>query len=247
VKPLVVLPTYNEASNLPQIVPAILAQGPFHILIVDDNSPDGTGRLAEELRGRFAERLAVLHRPGKLGLGTAYIAGFKYALARDYDCVFEMDADFSHDPACLPVFIRALAEADVVIGSRYIPGGGTRNWSALRQAISRCGSLYARWVLGLPVHDVTSGFVGYRREVLAALDLDQVRSNGYSFQIEMKYRCHRQGFRLRELPIVFVDRRVGQSKMSGRIVLEALWVVWRLRLEGLRARWRPGSRGVFTP
>ncbi|MBI2939173.1 MAG: polyprenol monophosphomannose synthase [Chloroflexi bacterium] len=228
---LIVLPTYNERANLARIVPSILAQGDFHVLVVDDSSPDGTGKLADQLAATANGRVAVIHRAGKLGLGTAYIAGFKYALAREYEYIFEMDADFSHNPAYLPHFLAAIRHADVVIGSRYIRGGGTQHWSFIRQLISRGAGLYTRLVLGLPVSDPTSGFKCFRRAVLAALNLDSIRSNGYSFQIEMNWRCYRKGFRIAEVPIVFPDRAEGQSKMSGRIVLEAMWVVWKLRFD----------------
>ena len=231
-KCLVILPTYNELDNLPTIIPAILAQGEhFHVLVVDDNSPDGTGRLADELAAANP-RVSVLHRSEKRGLGTAYVEGFKRALAQGYDFIFEMDADFSHDPADLPRLLAAAESADVVIGSRWVPGGGARNWSWLRTFISRGGSIYARLILGVPVNDLTSGFKCFSRHVLERLDLQSIRSNGYGFQVEMNYRCHQQGFRIAEVPIVFVDRRVGQSKMSGGIVLEAMLMVVKFRLFG---------------
>jgi dolichol-phosphate mannosyltransferase len=227
---LIIIPTYNERENLPKLAEAIYAQGPFHLLIVDDNSPDGTGDLAEELAARYAGRLFVLHRTGKLGLGTAYREGFRWGLARGYDLLFEMDADFSHDPRHLPQFLAAIAGgADLVLGSRYVRGGGTRNWSALRKLISRGGSLYARLILGLPFHDLTGGFKCFRRRVLESIDLATIGSNGYGFQIEMTYRAFQQGFRIVETPIVFPDRQVGESKMHGGIVREALLMVWRLR------------------
>jgi dolichol-phosphate mannosyltransferase len=210
---------------------AIYAQGPFDILIVDDNSPDGTGTLADDLAAQYAGRFFVLHRRGKLGLGTAYLEGFRWGLARGYDLLFQMDADFSHDPHHLPQFLARLhAGADLVLGSRYVRGGGTRNWSLLRRIISRGGSFYAQVILGLPLRDLTSGFKGFRRRVLETMDLDRVHSNGYSFQIEVTYRAFRRGFRIVETPIIFVDRRVGKSKMSRRIVYEAIFMVWRLRL-----------------
>lgn len=227
---LVIIPTYNEAENLESLVLAVLEQGPFDVLIVDDNSPDGTGAVADSLALRFPARIAALHRPAKLGLGTAYVQGFRYALARGYRHVFEMDADFSHDPHSLPLLRRTLDTSDVVLGSRYVPGGGTRHWPLLRQAISRAGSIYAAMVLGLPFHDLTTGFKGFRRRALESLDLDSIRSNGYSFQIEVTYRCHTMGFRITEVPIIFEDRRLGRSKMDWRIVAEAALVVWRLRL-----------------
>jgi len=227
---LIIIPTYNERENLPKLAAAIYAQGPFHLLIVDDNSPDGTGDLAEELATRYAGRFFVLHRTGKLGLGTAYREGFRWGLARGYDLLFEMDADFSHDPRHLPQFLTAIHEgADLVLGSRYVRGGGTRNWSPLRKLISRGGSLYARLILGLPFHDLTGGFKCFRRRVLESIDLASIGSNGYGFQIEMTYRAFQQGFRIVETPIVFPDREVGQSKMHGGIVREALFMVWGLR------------------
>src|SRR6266516_6597725 len=231
-KCLVVLPTYNEREILPTIVPAILAQGPqFDVLVVDDNSPDGTGQLADELAAADP-RVTALHRDEKRGLGTAYLAGFKQALARGYDFMFEMDADFSHDPADLPRLLEAAQQADVVIGSRWVPGGGARNWSWLRTFISRGGSIFARRVLAIPIADLTSGFKCFRRAVLASLNLDGIGSNGYAFQVEVNYLCHRRGYRVAEVPIVVVDRRVGKSKMSSGIVLEAMLMVVRYRLFG---------------
>ncbi|MCC6626430.1 MAG: polyprenol monophosphomannose synthase [Chloroflexi bacterium] len=227
---LVIIPTYNERENLAAIVADVLAFDSLHILVVDDNSPDGTGELADELAARYSGRLHVLHRPGKQGLGRAYIAGFRYALERDYDLIFEMDADFSHDPRHLPQFLAAIQHADLVLGSRYVPGGGTVNWSPVRKIISRGGSLYARTILGLPINDLTGGFKCFRRQVLETIDLDSVAATGYAFQIEMTYRTHQLGFRIVETPIVFVDRRVGQSKMSRRILFEAMGMVWRMRL-----------------
>jgi dolichol-phosphate mannosyltransferase len=227
---LIIIPTYNERNNLAQLAATIYRQGPFHLLIVDDNSPDGTGQLADELAAQYAGRFHVLHRAGKLGLGTAYIEGFRWGLAHGYDLLFEMDADFSHDPRHLPQFLAAIHKgADLVLGSRYIAGGGTRNWSLLRRFISRGGSLYAQVILGLPLRDLTSGFKCFRRRVLETLDLDRIRSNGYGFQIEVTYRAYRRGFRIVETPIIFVDRRVGKSKMSRKIVYEAIFMVWQLR------------------
>jgi dolichol-phosphate mannosyltransferase len=228
---LIIVPTYDERENVRAVVDAFLRPVPdTDLLFVDDASPDGTGALIDELRATDP-RLHVLHRPGKLGLGTAYLDGFAWALARGYDPILEMDADFSHDPRFLPELIgRARAGTDVVVGSRYVAGGGTINWGIGRQLLSRFGGLYARTVLGMGVRDMTSGFVAYRREALARIDLGAIRSNGYSFQIEMKYRAHRAGLSIVEVPIVFEDRRVGQSKMSGSIVTEALGAVWRLRL-----------------
>jgi dolichol-phosphate mannosyltransferase len=230
---LVIVPTYNERENLSRLLPDILRQGEqFHVLVVDDNSPDGTGRIADELAAA-EPRISVLHRDGKRGLGTAYVAGFKWAIERGFDYVFEMDADFSHDPDDLPRLLRAAVEADAAVGSRWVPGGGTRNWSLLRTLISRGGSLYAKLVLGVPINDLTSGFKCFASSVLRGLDLDSIRSNGYAFQVEVNYRCHRRGYRIAEVPIVFVDRRVGKSKMSPWIVLEAMAVCWKLRFYGV--------------
>ncbi len=226
---LVIIPTYNELGNLGRLVPSILEQGPFDVLVVDDNSPDGTGELAEDLGRRFPGRVAVLHRPGKLGLGTAYIQGFDYALAHGYERIFEMDADFSHEPACLPELRWALDHADAVLGSRYVPGGGTQHWPVWRRLISQGGSRYAALVLGLPFHDLTGGFKGFSRRALESLDLRSIHSNGYSFQIEVTHRLYQHGWQIVEQPIVFTDRRVGQSKMHWHIVAEALLMVWRLR------------------
>lgn len=232
VKALVVVPTYNEAENVERLASEVLRLDNFDLLIVDDNSPDGTGQLAESLKQRWNGRLDVLHRQGKQGLGTAYVAGFKVALERGYDYIFEMDADFSHDPADLPRLLAAAEthQADIVLGSRYVAGGGTVNWPPLRRAISRGGSLYARLILGVPINDLTGGFKCFRREALAKLDLDHVQANGYSFQIEMTYRAWQRGLKVLEVPIVFVDRQVGQSKMSQRIVWEAMLLTWKLRL-----------------
>jgi dolichol-phosphate mannosyltransferase len=226
---LVVVPTYNERLNLPLVVPAILQQDPrLEVLVVDDNSPDGTGQLADELAAA-TPRVHVLHRPAKSGLGKAYLAGFRWALERGYDLIFEMDADFSHDPKFLGDFIRAAAEADLVIGSRYRTGVNVINWPISRLLLSIGANEYARWITGLPLADSTGGFKCFRREVLAAIDFEKVRSNGYAFQIEMSFRAWKKGFRLGEIPIMFVDRDIGESKMSGRIVREAVWRVWRLR------------------
>lgn len=226
---LVIVPTYNERENITQIIPRILEHD-LHVLVVDDNSPDGTGDLVAEMMAADG-RINVLRRPGKLGLGTAYIAGFKRALELGAPFIFEMDADFSHDPRYLPDLLAAAKERyDLAIGSRYIPGGGTTDWGLVRQFISRGGNIYARLILGLPIADATGGYRCYRRAVLEKIDLDAVRSNGYAFQIEMAYRALRHGFKLGEVPIIFPDRRVGKSKMSRRIVVEALINVWKLRL-----------------
>jgi dolichol-phosphate mannosyltransferase len=226
---LVVLPTYNERANLPLIVPAILAQDArIEILVVDDSSPDGTGQLADEMAAG-EPRIHVLHRTAKQGLGRAYLAGFDWALARDYAYIFEMDADFSHDPKFIPDFLSAAGTADLVIGSRYKRGVNVVNWPMSRLLLSYGANLYARWVTGLPLTDATGGFKCFRRRVLQAIDFSKIRSNGYAFQIEMSYRAWNKGFELAEIPIVFVDRVEGQSKMSKRIVREAIWMVWWLR------------------
>jgi len=228
---LVVIPTYNEVGNLTPLVEQVLAQDArLEILVVDDRSPDGTGQLAGALAQK-EPRLHVLHREAKLGLGTAYITGFKWALERGYDFVFEMDADFSHDPAHLKDFLKAVPDADLVLGSRYLGGRVTVvNWPMGRLVLSYCANIYARWITGLRIWDLTGGFKCFRRRVLEAIDLSQVRSNGYAFQIEMSVRAWRKGFTLKEIPIVFVDRTEGQSKMNRSIVREALWIVPRLRL-----------------
>ena len=230
-KALVVIPTFNEAVNLRQIVPQVLAQDPrIDVLVVDDNSPDGTGAVADELSGANP-RVHTIHREGKLGLGTAYITGFKWALERSYDFMFEMDADFSHDPVHLPQFLTAIQDADVVLGSRYLQGRVTVvNWPMSRLMLSYLANIYARWFTGLKIWDLTGGFKCFRRRVLETIDLSQVVSNGYAFQIEMSVRAWRKGFKLREIPIVFVDRTEGQSKMNRAIVREAVLKVPRLRL-----------------
>ncbi len=229
---LVCLPTYNEAENLGPIVEAILAATPeADVLVIDDDSPDGTGRLADQMAAR-EPRVKTLHRPGKEGLGKAYLAGFAWALERGYALVLEMDADFSHDPGYLPAMLDKARQVDLVLGSRNVPGGGTVNWGLGRRLLSRGGSLYARLILGLPVRDLTGGFKCFRREVLEAIDLSTVECSGYAFQIELTYRAIRKGFRVAEIPIVFVDRRAGQSKMSRRIVLEAVSKVWSIRFSG---------------
>ncbi len=230
---IAIIPTYNECENLGPLVAAVLKADPaLDILVVDDNSPDGTGALADEL-ARHSDRVRVLHRPGKAGLGAAYLAGFAYALDRDYQCILEMDADFSHDPADLPRLLAPVRAggADLVLGSRWAPGGSTRGWPLHRRIISRGGSWYARTILGVPVRDLTGGFKCFHRRVLGRLDLSAVRTSGYGFQIELTYRALQAGSRVLEVPIVFSERRCGQSKMSGRIAAEALAMVWRLRLD----------------
>jgi dolichol-phosphate mannosyltransferase len=226
----VVLPTYNEAENIEAFVAAVREKLPAsaRVLIVDDSSPDGTGEIADRLAAA-EESVEVLHRPRKEGLGPAYIAGFRRALAGGAGLVLEMDSDFSHDPAYLPRLLEASERADLVIGSRYVPGGGVGDWGPLRRAISRGGSAYARLVLGVGIHDLTGGFKCFRREVLEALDLDAVRARGYAFQVELTYRAIQRGFRVVEVPIFFRDRRAGTSKMDRAIVAEAVWRVPALR------------------
>lgn len=227
---LVIVPTYNEKDNLPLLLEQVLkVDNELEVLVVDDNSPDGTGDLAEDFARRTG-RVQVLHRAGKLGLGTAYVAGFRYALELGYDRVVEMDADFSHRPEDLPRLLEAAEVADLVIGSRNVPGGKVIGWSLMRHIISKGGSLYARLVLGMPVKDCTGGFKCFSRRALEALDLDAVQSNGYGFQVEINYACHRAGLRIAEVPITFPDRERGKSKMSKKIVLEAASVVMKFRL-----------------
>ncbi len=228
-KTLIIIPTYNEHENLPLLLQTIASYAPeTDILIVDDNSPDGTGDLAERLSEQN-KHIRVLHRAGKLGLGTAYIAGFQYSIAQGYDAAFEMDADFSHDPRYLPDMLQAIEHADLVIGSRYISGGATPTWSLKRRIISGGGNMFARFVLGIPIHDCTGGFRCYRRHVLESIELDTVLSRGYAFQIELTYRVLHAGFKISEVPIIFIDRRLGVSKMSGDIVIEAVTYVLRER------------------
>lgn len=227
---LVIIPTYNELENLGPISSAVLAADRrVDILVVDDNSPDGTGKLADELAAK-EPRIRVLHREKKQGLGRAYLHAFKWALEQGYQLIIEMDADFSHDPRYLPTLIdEAQRGTDLVLGSRYVTGGGTVNWGVARQLISQGGSLYARSVLGVSVRDLTGGFKCFNRRVLEAIDLDGVVSSGYAFQIELTFRTLKKGFTVKEIPIVFEDRRVGQSKMSRKIFVEALTMVWKLR------------------
>ncbi len=234
---LVIVPTYNERENVARIIDMVLTQDPrLSVLIVDDGSPDGTGAIVDEIAVRN-ERVHVLHRAKKLGLGTAYLAGFKWALKEKFAYIFEMDADFSHDPEHLPQFLRAIADADLVVGSRYRNGRVTVvNWPMSRLVLSYAANIYSRIVTGLQLFDATGGFKCFRREVLEAIDLDDVRSNGYAFQIEMSFRAWRKGFRIAEIPIVFTDRTEGESKMSKRIVREAIWMVWRLRWWSLTGR-----------
>jgi dolichol-phosphate mannosyltransferase len=232
-----ILPTYNEAENIEPLVRAALprleeAGTEPHVLIVDDGSPDGTGEIADRLAEEHGP-VEVLHRPRKQGLGRAYLAGFDVARERGADLVLEMDSDFSHDPADLPRLIAAAHAADLALGSRYVPGGGITEWGVVRRLLSRGGSAYARWLLGVPVRDLTGGFKCFNRRVLDAIDLEDVHADGYGFQIELTYRAVQKGFTVTEVPIVFRERRVGQSKMTARIAVEAVWKVpalrWRLR------------------
>lgn len=233
-KILIVTPTYNERENLEPFLAGVFGTVPSaDVLIVDDASPDGTGALADEIAARDP-RVNVMHRPGKMGLGSAYMDAFRWGLAKGYELFFEMDTDLSHDPRYLPDFLQAFDDgADAVIGSRNVPGGGVEGWGLGRHILSKGGSLYSRSILGLSVHDLTSGYKGFRREVLEAIDIDAVRSEGYSFQVELTYRSVLRGFRVDEVPIVFVDRRAGQSKMSRRIFAEAVIMMPRLRVMAL--------------
>jgi dolichol-phosphate mannosyltransferase len=240
---LVIIPTYNEKENIRSIVELVLSQAPnLDVLVVDDNSPDGTAGIVEEM-AKVDPRLHLLSRAGKLGLGTAYIAGFKWGLARHYAFLIEMDADFSHDPREIPNMLQAIQEADLVLGSRYINGVRVVNWPLSRLFLSKGASYYVRIITGLPVNDPTGGFKCFRRRVLEAIDLDEVRSNGYAFQVEMTYKAWMKGYRVREIPITFADRYAGKSKMSGHIVREALWMVWALALsQGFRRKPRSQAK-----
>jgi dolichol-phosphate mannosyltransferase len=230
VKALVIVPTYNERENVEPLIERIFAQRlSIEVLIVDDNSPDGTGEIADALAAR-EPRVHVMHRPGKQGLGSAYVAGFRYALERDYEAIFEMDADFSHNPDSLPEFLRELEQADLVLGSRYLKGVTVVNWPLSRLILSYAANVYSRVITGMRVKDLTGGFKCFRRGVLESIDWGRVRSDGYAFQIEITFKASRKGFRICEIPILFVDRLAGESKMSRRIVWEAAWMVWRLRL-----------------
>ena len=231
-KVVVVLPVYNEAENLPDVVSAIFGLGVdgMHMLIIDDNSPDGTGQMAEELAARHQGRIQVMHRPSKLGLGTAYVLGFRHAVEQGADYVIEMDADFSHSPSYIPQFLQEIQSHDVVVGSRYVAGGGVdANWSVSRRFLSWWGNFYAGMVLGLEVHDATGGFKCFRRSALAGLDIEKIGSQGYAFQVEMAYACQKKGYRVKEIPIMFPDRARGKSKMSAFIALEAMWRVWQIK------------------
>ncbi|HAY32777.1 MAG TPA: polyprenol monophosphomannose synthase [Ignavibacteria bacterium] len=232
---LVIIPTYNEADNILKIIPLILensdAENEYNILVVDDNSPDGTAKLVEDYNN---PRVNILKREKKSGLGTAYVAGFKYAIKENYDCVFEMDADFSHDPKYLKEFIKKIDEGyDLVIGSRYIDGISVLNWPLRRLILSYLASVYTRTVTGLKVMDTTAGFMCYKVNSLKQINLDEVRSNGYSFQIEMKFKMYKKGFKIVEVPILFIDRREGESKMSRKVVYEAYFMVWKLKFKSI--------------
>ncbi len=233
-KALIIIPTYNEAENIANIINELVAINydnvTIEILVVDDNSMDGTAALVKNLNH---SRVHIIERPGKLGLGTAYIRGFRFAIENNYDYVFEMDADFSHDPKAIPAFFDKLKDYDVVVGSRYIEGIAVVNWPLRRLMISIGASYYTRMITFLPVKDVTAGFMAYRVEALKQIDFDEVKSNGYSFQIEMKFRMWKKGFKLIEIPIVFIDRRAGVSKMSRKIVYEAMFMVWKLKLKSI--------------
>ena len=235
-RPLIIIPTYNERANIQKLIPLLMELDiSLSVLVVDDNSPDGTGKLVNDM-SEENDRIQILHRPGKLGLGSAYIAGFKHAIQQDVDCIFEMDADFSHDPDMISEFLEKLETCDVVIGSRYISGINVVNWPMSRLLLSYFANFYTRIITGMSIQDATSGFKCFKREVLELIDLDRVRSDGYAFQIEMNFRCWRKGFRICEIPIIFVDRHSGTSKMSRRIIYEAIWIVWWLRLQRLFRR-----------
>jgi len=233
---LIILPTYNEVGNIQEIIPLLIEQDhQIDILVVDDDSPDKTATVVEKMQQKYSN-LFLIKRPTKLGLGTAYVVGFRYALKEGYDLIFEMDADFSHDPKEIPKFLQAIKNYDLVIGSRYIRGVNVVNWPMSRLFLSWSANLYTRIVTGLPIRDATSGFKCFRREVLEDIDLDRVHSDGYAFQIEMDFKAWKKGYRLLEIPIVFVDRYVGVSKMNPGIVREAVWMVWKLRILSLLGR-----------
>lgn len=229
-KTLVIIPTYNEKENIANIIQAVFAQNlGVHILVVDDNSPDGTAQIVKDLQSQFAEKLHILNRPGKQGLGKAYLAGFRWGIDHGYEALVEMDADFSHRPLDLGPLVRTLDHADFAVGSRYVQGGGTVNWGLMRKIISRGGGIYSRLILGFPLNDWTGGFNAWKKEVLLGIGLDNIKSEGYSFQIELKYKAMKRGFKGAESPITFEDRRVGHSKMSLKIVIEAFYRVWLMR------------------
>jgi dolichol-phosphate mannosyltransferase len=232
-KILVVIPTYNESDNIGRIIPAVLGQSPeIDLLVVDDSSPDGTAKIVKEIM-QTSPRVHLIERAAKMGLGTAYVTGFKYAIAREYDLVFEMDADFSHNPKAIPSFLRAAENADLVLGSRYTNGVRVLNWPIQRLLLSYTANVYTRFMTGLPVHDATGGFKCFRRAVLEAIDLERVKSNGYAFQIEMSYKAWKRGFRLAEIPIIFLDRTSGVSKMSKSIIREAIIMLVMLRFRSI--------------
>jgi len=242
VKAIVIIPTYNEKGNIAKLAGEILAQHPdIHILFVDDNSPDGTGLLADELAAAN-NRISVIHRPGKLGLGSAYCEGFRKAMELGADYLIEMDADFSHDPSILPLFLETIKVSDLVIGSRYLNGVSVVNWPLRRLMLSYFASIYTRFITGLDIMDCTSGFKCFRRSTIEAINLDAITSDGYSFQIEMNYRCKEKGFRIVEVPIIFIDRHAGSSKMSRKIVCEAVFMVWKLKF-GTMLRSLLGKKG----
>jgi dolichol-phosphate mannosyltransferase len=229
-KAIVIIPTYNESQNIVKLIEKIFSVAPeIHILVVDDNSPDGTAELVEKLM-QSDDRLHLIRRPSKLGLGTAYIAGFKYALEKGYDAIFEMDADFSHNPEDIPRFLEALQDADLVIGSRYLTGVNVINWPLRRLILSYFANLYTRVITGMPIKDATGGYKCFRASALKQIDLDKVKTNGYGFQIEMNFRLWAKGFRVKEIPIIFVDRMNGESKMNKKIIIEAVFLVWKLKL-----------------
>ena len=232
-KKLIIIPTYNELENLPRLLPAVLSQDSgIEVLIVDDNSPDGTAAFIENERKKN-DRIHLIKRSSKQGLGTAYIAGFKYALQNGYNIIFEMDADFSHDPNEIPKFLEEIKNSDVVLGSRYKNGVNVINWPMRRLLLSWFANIYTRVITGMPLHDATGGFKCFKKEVLEAINLDLVKSNGYAFQIEMNFKAWKKGFKLNEIPIIFVDRVKGKSKMSKKIVREAVTMVWKLRFKSI--------------
>ncbi len=235
-KILVIIPTYDEVANIQKLVPQVMDQDPrIHILVIDDNSPDGTALQVEKMM-KDIKGLYLIKRANKMGLGTAYVEGFRFALKERYDLIFQMDADFSHDPEVIPHFLKSIEEYDLVIGSRYIRGVNVINWPMSRLLLSWLANLYTRVVTGLPVKDATSGFKCMRRSVLEAINLDKVRSDGYAFQIEIDFKVWEMGLRVKEIPIVFIDRYIGVSKMNHRIIREAVWMVWKLRLLSLLGR-----------
>ncbi len=232
-KVLVVIPTYNESENITKLLPAVLGQAPnLEILVVDDGSPDGTAGLVRDMMSGD-QRIHLLERPRKMGLGTAYVTGFKFAIQHSYDCVFEMDADFSHSPKEIPNFLQKIVDYDLVIGSRYTNGVRVLNWPMRRLLLSYSANAYTRLITGLPLHDATGGFKCYRRSALEAIDLDKIKSNGYAFQIEMSYKVWKKGLKIVEIPIIFLDRRSGVSKMSRNIVYEAVFMLWKLRFRSI--------------